>query len=68
MKLAITAIAVFAIAGCAVVPTHRTGMAGNAPRTSADTVVLCHKGKKTMQLPRAAMKAHLDHGDRMGRC
>lgn len=68
MKLAITAITVLAVAGCAVVPAHRTGMAGNAPRTSGDTVVLCHKGKKTMQLPRSAMQGHLGHGDRLGRC
>jgi hypothetical protein len=31
-------------------------------------VVVCHKGKKTLELPRGAAQAHLDHGDRLGRC
>lgn len=67
MKLAITAIAVLAVAGCAIVPVNRTGMAERAPRAGGDVVVLCHKGK-TMQLPRSAMQGHLNHGDRLGRC
>lgn len=67
MKLVIAAIAMLAVAGCAVVPTHRTGMSGSAPRAGDDSVVLCHKGK-TMQLPRSAMQGHLNHGDRLGRC
>jgi len=32
------------------------------------TVVLCHKGKKTMQLPEEAVEAHLSHGDHLGPC
>ncbi|MBW8310892.1 MAG: hypothetical protein K0M64_02550 [Rhizobium sp.] len=39
------------------------GMAGND-----GTVAVCHKGKKTLYLPREAVKAHIDHGDRYGRC
>jgi hypothetical protein len=31
-------------------------------------VVVCHKGKKTLELPREAAQAHLNHGDRRGRC
>jgi hypothetical protein len=31
-------------------------------------VVICHKGKKTMTLPREAAGAHMDHGDRYGAC
>ena len=30
--------------------------------------VLCHKGKKTMTLPAAAVDAHRRHGDRFGAC
>jgi hypothetical protein len=30
--------------------------------------VVCHKGKKTLELPAAAAQAHLGHGDRMGPC
>lgn len=33
-----------------------------------DTVLICHKGKKTMELPREAAQGHLGHGDRYGRC
>lgn len=31
-------------------------------------VVVCHKGKKTMTLPREAAPAHIEHGDRYGAC
>jgi hypothetical protein len=30
--------------------------------------VICHKGKKTLELPRSAAQAHLNHGDRPGPC
>jgi len=30
--------------------------------------LICHKGKKTMSLPSSAIPAHLNHGDRRGRC
>ena len=39
---------------------HRSGSKGE--------VTLCHKGKKTLVLPRSAADAHLGHGDRWGRC
>jgi len=31
-------------------------------------VTLCHKGKKTITVGAPAVKAHLKHGDRLGRC
>jgi hypothetical protein len=31
-------------------------------------VVVCHKGKNTLELPRSAADAHLGHGDRPGPC
>jgi len=31
-------------------------------------VTLCHKGKKTITVGRPAAKAHLRHGDKLGRC
>lgn len=33
-----------------------------------DKVVLCHKGKKTLQVAEAAAKAHYGHGDTPGPC
>ena len=37
-------------------------------RGGQDRYVVCHKGKKTKTLPRSAVRAHLDHGDRFGSC
>lgn len=31
-------------------------------------VVICHKGKQSLELPETAARAHLDHGDTMGPC
>ena len=31
-------------------------------------VTLCHKGKKTITVGMPAAKAHLRHGDKLGRC
>jgi len=33
-----------------------------------NAVYVCHKGKKTLELPRSAVDAHLAHGDWLGRC
>lgn len=35
---------------------------------AGDKVVLCHKGKKTLEVPAAAVQQHLDHGDELGAC
>lgn len=32
------------------------------------TVVVCHKGKKTLVVPHHAADAHLNHGDWYGNC
>jgi hypothetical protein len=31
-------------------------------------VTLCHKGKKSITVGKPAVKAHLRHGDKLGRC
>ena len=62
MKLMFTFILLLSVSACAVAPTGGGGKAGG------DTEVVCHKGKKTLELPREAAKAHLDHGDRPGPC
>jgi len=51
------------VGGCVIVPAHGQGKNGGS-----DTVLLCHKGKKTMELPRGAAAAHIDHGDKYGPC
>lgn len=48
--------------GCAVV------MEEQAPPPAGGKVAVCHKGKKTMYVDEAAVKAHLGHGDYLGHC
>lgn len=43
-------------------------LAPGQPYRGGDTVLVCHKGKKTLELPANAAQAHLNHGDRYGRC
>ena len=53
-----------------------TGLAGlgcvaTAPPAAGpgqDRVVLCHKGKKTLEVAEPAADAHLRHGDTVGPC
>ena len=62
MKLMLALMLLLSVSACAVAPAGGGGKAGG------DTQVVCHKGKKTLELPRDAAKAHLDHGDRRGPC
>ena len=61
MKLLAIALSVFALSACGTI-------APGQPYRGGDTVLLCHKGKKTMELPASAADAHINHGDRYGRC
>jgi hypothetical protein len=47
-------------AGCELLPVALVGPPGKN--------LVCHKGKKTLELPREAIGAHLDHGDHRGPC
>lgn len=49
------------MAGCTMYKTD-----GPAPKKS-DKIYICHKGQ-TMRLPDNAIRAHLNHGDRLGAC
>lgn len=60
MKRLLALLLVLPLSGCALLPMELIGHSG--------TGVVCHKGKKTMELPRDAIRAHLDHGDHRGRC
>jgi hypothetical protein len=63
MRLCAIAVIVLALAGCVAASTGSTsGKAGG------DTVILCHKGKQTMELPDEAAQGHLNHGDQPGPC
>ena len=61
MKLIAIALFALALTACASFPTGQGYKGG-------DTVLLCHKSKKTMELPSSAAQAHINHGDRYGRC
>ena len=38
------------------------------PGAGQEKVVLCHKGKKTLEVAEPAAQAHLKHGDTPGPC
>jgi hypothetical protein len=54
-----------ALSACVIAPA---GGYGKKAGGDGATVLLCHKGKKTMELPREAASAHIGHGDRYGPC
>jgi hypothetical protein len=66
MKLILASILILSLSACVVAPPVGGGHSGG--KAGGDTVVVCHKGKKTLELPRDAAQAHLGHGDRLGPC
>ena len=62
MKHILVVPLVLLVAGCVAVPVSKHGKAGGG------TSLVCHKGKKTLELPHEAVQAHLNHGDRLGPC
>lgn len=64
MKRFAALVFVLPITACVDVPV----VSGGSGKAGGDTVLVCHKGKKTMELPREAAKAHLNHGDKSGPC
>jgi hypothetical protein len=65
MKTTLLAVLVLFLAACGHIRIVDDGHGGKA---GGDTVLICHKGKKTMELPRSAAGGHMNHGDRYGRC
>lgn len=55
------ALAGLAAVGCVVVPPPGRG-------AGQEKVLVCHKGKKTLELAAPAADAHLRHGDTRGPC
>lgn len=60
MKCLLAFVLVLSLSGCELIPVALGGPAGKE--------LVCHKGKKTLELPRDAVSAHLGHGDHRGRC
>lgn len=60
MKYLLAFLLVLPLSGCVLLPVELAGPAGND--------LVCHKGKKTLELPHDAIGAHLDHGDYRGPC
>ena len=67
MKLVLPLLLILLTSGCVLVPADYPG-AKSGSVGGGNTVLLCHKGKKTMELPSGAAAAHFDHGDRRGAC
>ena len=65
MKLPIAVLMVLSLGACGYYHHHRGYDAGPG---NDGTVLVCHKGKKTLEIPRHAADAHINHGDRYGRC
>lgn len=69
MKILFASMLLLSLSACVVAPTSSGNGNGNGSgKAGGDTVVVCHKGKKTMELPGSAAQAHLGHGDRPGPC
>ena len=66
MKPMFVLVLLMFVSGCVVAPD--AGGDKTSGKAGGDTAVVCHKGKKTLELPRSAAQAHLDHGDRLGPC
>jgi hypothetical protein len=60
MKYLFALLLVLPLSGCELLPVALVGPPGKD--------LVCHKGKKTLELPREAVRAHLGQGDYRGRC
>lgn len=63
MRRLVAVLLAMAMLGCATVP-----VGGSSGKAKAGSTLVCHKGKKTLNLPPEAVQAHLDHGDHLGKC
>ena len=63
MKRVVVTLLSLVVVGCASVPEEEP-----PGQPACPSVVICHKGKKTMEVPEEAVEAHLGHGDHLGPC
>ncbi|AWV07550.1 hypothetical protein [Marilutibacter maris] len=61
MKCLAALLLVLPLSACVMLPGDYVG-------GPADKRLVCHKGKKTLELPPEAISAHLGHGDYRGPC
>lgn len=66
MKPMLALVLLVVVSGCVIAPD--VGRVKSNGKAGGDTAVICHKGKKTLELPRSTSQAHLDHGDKLGPC
>jgi hypothetical protein len=62
MKYLLAFLLILPLSGCVLVPV---GLIGGPANKGG---LVCHKGKKTLELPGDAIGAHLGHGDYRGPC
>jgi hypothetical protein len=60
MRYLLAFLLVLPLSGCELLPVALKGPASKN--------LVCHKSKKTLELPREAISAHLGHGDYRGPC
>jgi len=60
MKYVLAVLLALPLSACALLPE---GLVGPPAKS-----LVCHKGKKTLEVPPEAIKAHLGHGDHRGAC
>lgn len=71
MKMFAVILLALVAGACTIVPDRRHNdryYSGKAGGTPGGTELICHKGKKTMELPSSAVGGHLGHGDHRGPC
>lgn len=68
MKIVVVLMLTLGLAACGTYGSRDYHRGPAKAKAGGDTVLVCHKGKKTMELPRSALDGHLGHGDRRGRC
>lgn len=66
VSLLVVPVLCLTLSACVYVPFGPRG--GGGGKAGGGTSVVCHKDKKTMELPNESVQAHLDHGDRRGPC
>ncbi len=68
MKPAAVLLLALTTTACVYFPVDSHSGKSGKSGSSGGTALICHKGKKTMELPQEAANGHIKHGDRYGPC